>query len=250
MKISIITAVYNREKTLSRALKSIKEQIYKNIEIIVIDGKSVDRTIEIAKSFLTSEDTFISEKDDGIYDALNKGISAATGDIIGFLHSDDFYENNKVLSTIAEFFNKNNLDIVYGNASFFKKDNPAKIIRKYKSDKLSVKNLAWGKMPAHTSMFFRKDIFQEYGLFNTDYRICGDYEFLCRIIVSGDIKSHHIPKTFIKMQLGGVSTGGITNTIIINKETLKACRQNGIYTNMIMLFTKYPSKIMQYINKG
>lgn len=247
MKISIITAVFNRQDTILRAIQSIKNQTYENIEIIVVDGGSTDNTVNIARTLLSDKDVIISEQDSGIYDALNKGIDASSGDVIGFLHSDDFYNDNNVISKASKCFANENCDVVYGNAAFFKKDNPNKTIRKYKSDELSIRNLAWGKMPAHTSMFLKKTIFQDCGLFNTKYKICGDYEFLCRIMTSRDIRSYYIPDIFVKMQLGGISTGGLKNSLIINMETLNACKDNGIYTNLLMLVTKYPSKIMQFI---
>lgn len=250
MKISLIVAVYNRDESILRALNSIKSQTYKDIEIVVIDGASSDNTVEIAKSVLSDNDIFISEKDRGIYDALNKGIKNSSGDVIGFLHSDDLYYDNNVISKIHDFFYKDrSLDIVFGNATFFKKGMINKIIRNYQSDNLSIKNLAWGKMPAHTAMFFRKKLFQNYGMFNIKYKICGDYEFICRIMATKNINSIYIPETFIKMQIGGLSTRGLTSAITVNKETLMACRDNGIYTNIFMIMSKYPSKIMQLIYK-
>ena len=250
MKISLITAVYNREKTIQRALESIKSQTCKDIELVVVDGGSSDKTIDIVKSSISKSDIFITEKDDGIYDALNKGINISSGEIIGFLHSDDLYFDTNTLSKVSKIFlNNNDIDIVYGNAIFFKGEITSKVVRNYRSDKLSVKNLAWGKMPAHTAMFFRKRIFHDYGVFDKTYKISGDYEFLCRIMKTGRINSYYIPETLIKMQLGGISTGGLANAMIINKEFLRACYANGIYTNLFMILSKYPSKIMQYINK-
>ena len=147
MKISIITAVYNRNKTIKRAILSIKEQMHKNIELIIVDGGSNDGTVDAIKSLLDENDTFISESDDGIYDALNKGVTLASGEVIAFLHSDDIYFNNKVLSDVAEGFADKSIDVVYGDVSFFHSKDSLKIIRKYKSDNLSRINLAWGKMP-------------------------------------------------------------------------------------------------------
>ena len=164
MKFSIITATYNREKTIKRSIESTKSQDYKNVELVMIDGASSDKTVEAAKPYLTKNDILISEKDKGIYDALNKGIENSTGEIIGFLHSDDIFSTKSVLSMIASVFKENDVDLVYGDASFFKGKNINKSIRKYKSDKLSKKNLAWGKMPAHTAMFFKKEIYQRYQL--------------------------------------------------------------------------------------
>ena len=249
MKISIITAVYNQNKTIKRAILSVKEQIYKNIELIVVDGGSKDGTVDTIKNLLDKKDTFISEADNGIYDALNKGIALASGDIIAFLHSDDIYFNDKVLTAVAEGFADKSIDVVYGDVNFFYPKNPLKIIRIYKSDKLSIKNLAWGKMPAHPAIFIKRQIYNEIGLFNTDYDIAGDYEFLCRAVKSRYLRTLYLPQVLVKMQLGGKSTKGLKNTILLNKEVLKAIRNNGIYTNLFMLLSKYPSKILQFLRK-
>jgi len=247
MKISVITATYNRDKTIERTINSIKSQNYSNIELIVVDGASIDRTVSKVHALLGKNDIFITEKDHGIYDALNKGIALSSGDVIGFLHSDDIYFDNKILSKVADFFSDEKIDVVYGDACFFRGDNVDKIVRDYRSDELSVKNLSRGKMPAHTAMFFRKSVYQKYGFFKTSYLIAADYEFLCRVATSGNIKKKHVSEQFVKMQTGGVSTGGISNTITLNKEVLRACAENGIYTNILMIMSKYPSKIIQFI---
>ena len=247
MKISVITATYNREKSILRSIKSTKSQDYKNVELVMIDGGSSDETVELAKPYLTKNDILISEKDKGIYDALNKGIENSTGEIISFLHSDDIFSDNNVLSMIASVFKENDVDLVYGDASFFKGESINRSIRKYKSDKLSKKNLAWGKMPAHTAMFFKKEIYQKYGYFKTNYKICGDYEFLCRISSRANIKSLYFPQVFVKMQTKGASTSGFSSTIQLNKEIYKACNENNIYTNYFMIMSKYPSKILQFL---
>ena len=247
MKISVITALFNREKTIARALTTINKQTYKNIEKVIIDGASTDSSMNIIKPFLSDTDIFVSEKDEGLYDALNKGVTLATGDIIAFLHSDDMYFDEFVLEKVASVFSKTNVDIVYGDACFFRKENVNQSIRNYRSDELSKKNLAWGKMPAHTAMFINKKVYKKFGLFKNDYQICGDYEFLCRITNDPELKSIYLPLTLIKMQTGGISTGGIKNTILLNKEVLKACTDNSIKTNMMMIMSKYPSKLLQFI---
>jgi len=247
MKISVITATYNREKTVERTLLSIKNQTHTDIQIVVIDGLSHDDTVSLAIPFLNENDILQSESDLGIYDALNKGVALAEGEIIAFLHSDDLYFDDNVLSRVAEVFSDDNIDLVYGNASFFREDNVEKTIRVYCSDELSVKNLAWGKMPAHTAMFFRKRVYETFGVFKTNYSIGGDYEFLCRMATQANLNITRIPDCLVKMQTGGISTGGIKNTITLNKEVLRACAENGIYTNILMVLSKYPSKLLQFI---
>jgi glycosyltransferase involved in cell wall biosynthesis len=249
MRISIITAVFNREFTLARSLNSVKNQTYDDIESVVIDGASTDKSIDIAKSVLNENDFFKSEKDDGVYDAFNKGILNSSGEIIGFLHSDDIYSNKHVVSKVAKIFLDRKVDIVYGDVSFFKKDNLARIVRVYKSNELSVQKLAWGKMPSHASMFIRKDIFNKHGLFNTSYKISGDYEFLCRILMNGDIEYKYVPEIFTKMQVGGISTSGLQSKILLNKEVIRACLDNNIYTNIFMIMSKYPSKLLEMFYK-
>jgi len=247
MKISVITATYNREKTVVRAIESVKNQTYLDIELVVVDGASKDATISLIEPLIGENDICVSEKDDGLYDALNKGISLATGAVVGFLHSDDMYVNTSVLEKVASMFLDQSIDVVYGDACFFREGNTQKVVRYYRSDELSVKNLAWGKMPAHTAMFFRKNVYETYGLFKTTYHICADYEFLCRIVTQARLKSVRLPEPLVKMQIGGVSTGGLRSTIILNKEVLKACADNEIYTNILMVLSKYPSKILQFI---
>jgi glycosyltransferase involved in cell wall biosynthesis len=249
MKISIITAVYNRNNTIERALMSIKKQTYKNIELIIIDGGSKDGTINTIKNIIDENDIFISESDNGIYDALNKGISLSSGEVIAFLHSDDMYINDAVLLNVAKCFSDKSIDVVYGDISFFYPKNPLKVIRKYKSDCLSRKNLAWGKMPAHPAIFIKRQIYSEIGLFDSDFNIAADYEFLCRAVTHKSLKTHYLPKVLVKMQLGGKSTQGIKNTILLNKEVMMAIKKNGIYTNLFMIMSKYPSKILQFFRK-
>jgi glycosyltransferase involved in cell wall biosynthesis len=248
LKVSVITATYNRDTTVVRALSSIKSQTYTDIQIVVVDGASQDNTVLLVSPMLGDKDILQSEPDLGIYDALNKGLGLAEGDIIAFLHSDDLYFDNDVISNVVQIFSDDSVDVVYGDVSFFSGSNVTKIIRKYRSDKLSEKNLAWGKMPAHPAMFIRRRIYKEIGFFETNFKIAGDYEFLCRLVHYANLKSVYIPSVLVRMQLGGVSTGGFRNTVLLNKEVFRAIRKNGIYTNLFMLLSKYPSKILQFIN--
>jgi glycosyltransferase involved in cell wall biosynthesis len=249
MKISIITATYNRASTIVRALSSVKSQTYKDVQLVVIDGASEDSTVELVAPLISSADVIQSAPDSGIYDALNKGVKISNGDVIAFLHSDDFYFDDSVLSTVMNIFTDNNIDIVYGDVSFFKKDEPEKVIRTYRSDKLSEANLAWGKMPAHPAMFIRSRVYQKIGVFKTNYSIAADYEFLCRIVRNYDFKAVYLPRVMVRMQLGGMSTGGLKNTLLLNKEVYRAVLDNGIYTNVFMLLSKYPSKLLQFLKK-
>ena len=246
ISFSVITATYNRGKTIFRAISSVKNQNYEFVESIVIDGCSRDDTLAQISGLLDSQDTLISEPDKGIYDALNKGLKFASGDVICFLHSDDFYFNENTLSCVAEVFKDESVDIVYGDACFFKENDPSRIIRNYKSDKLSVSNLAWGKMPAHPAIFCRKKVYDELGNFKTDFKIAADYEFLCRLTKTSGFNAKYLNQNLVMMQSGGASKIGIKNTLLLNREVYRAIRSNDIYTNYLMLFSKYASKILQF----
>ena len=248
LKVSVITATYNRDTTVVRALSSIKSQTYTDIQIVVVDGASQDNTVLLVSPMLGYNDILQSEPDQGIYDALNKGLALAEGDIIAFLHSDDLYFDNDVISKVVEIFSDDSVDVVYGDVCFFSGSNVTKTMRRYRSDKLSKKNLAWGKMPAHPAMFIRRRIYKEIGFFETNFKIAADYEFLCRLVHYTNLKSVYLSSVLVRMQLGGVSTGGFRNTILLNKEVFRAIRKNGIYTNLFMLLSKYPSKILQFLN--
>ena len=247
LKVSVITATYNREATILRALSSIKNQTYANIQSIVVDGKSQDNTMLLVSSILADEDILISEPDHGIYDALNKGLVLAEGDIVAFLHSDDLYFDYNVISRVVKIFSDDTVDVVYGDVCFFAGSNLTKTLRRYRSDQLSERNLAWGKMPAHPAMFIRRRIYEKVGYFETEFDIAADYEFLCRLIHYVGLKSVYLSSVLVRMQLGGASTGGFRNTILLNKEVFRAIRKNGIYTNLFMLLSKYPSKILQFL---
>lgn len=249
LKISVITATYNRDSTVVRALSSIKSQTYSDVQIVVVDGASQDNTISLISPMLGDNDILQSEPDQGIYDALNKGLALAEGEIVAFLHSDDFYFDENVLSKVSMAFSDDSVDVVYGDVSFFSGSDVTKIRRRYRSNKLSERNLAWGKMPAHPAIFIRRRIYDKIGYFETDFEIAADYEFLCRLVHYSDLKSVYLSNVLVRMQLGGISTGGIKNTILLNKEVLRAIRKNGIYTNIFMLLSKYPSKILQLLKK-
>ncbi len=247
MKVSIITATYNRSSTIVRALSSIKTQKYKDIQMVIIDGASLDNTISLVTPMLGENDIFKSEPDFGIYDALNKGLAMADGEVIGFLHSDDLFTDDEVISRVAELFLDDSVDVVYGDICFFANSDEMETKRLYRSGQLSRKNLAWGKMPAHPAIFIRRDIYDKIGYFNTDFKIAADYEFLCRLVSIINPKSVYLPKTLVRMQLGGISTSGFRSTMVLNKEVMRAIRLNGIYTNIFMLLSKYPSKILEFL---
>lgn len=246
MQVSVITATYNRASTVLRAIKSIKNQTYSNIQIVVIDGASKDNTTSLVKPVLGENDILLSEPDHGIYDALNKGLKLAKGEIIAFLHSDDLYYDDNVISKIVDLFSDETIDLVYGDVCFFSGDKVDKSVRLYRSNELSKKNLAWGKMPAHPAMFIRRQVYETINYFETDFKIAADYEFMCRLANIVNLNSVYLPQIMVRMQLGGISTGGFKNTVLLNKEVLRALNKNGIYSNIFMILSKYPSKILQF----
>ena len=247
LKISVITAVFNRINSIPLAVDSIRSQSYSNIESIFIDGLSTDGTAEFLKANLRGSDVFMSEPDEGIYDAINKGIRHSSGEIIGLLHSDDVYASDFILAEVASEFADPNLDAVYADAIFVKRGKPNNIVRHYRSDRFSLNSLPWGWMPAHTTIFFRREVFKRFGLYKTDFKIAADIDFVARVFGSENFKSVYVPKVWVKMCTGGVSTSGLRNTILLNREVVRALRENGVRTNIAQIYSKYPLKLIEFL---
>ena len=246
MKISIVTVTYNSAATLAHTIESVKCQDYHNIEHVLVDGGSTDETLTIIKSYphITK---WVSEKDKGLYDAINKGIMMATGDVVGVLNSDDFFPDNAVVSKIAKAFEENNTDAVYGDIAFVRPGNLQKIIRLYSSKKSAPHRFALGYMPAHPSFYVRKNYYQLHGLYKLDYKIAADYELLMRFIYRYKISCTYIPAVLVYMRTGGVSNKNVLSRYTLNKEIIKACKENGVHTNMALLSLKYLNKVFEYI---
>jgi glycosyltransferase involved in cell wall biosynthesis len=249
LKISIITVVWNNKNTIRDAIDSVLNQTYKNIEYIIIDGASTDGTVEIVKSYDDKITKFISEPDKGLYDAMNKGISASSGEIVGILNSDDFYKDKFVVEKIVNEFNKTQCDSVYADLIYIKPDNIEKTVRYYDSSYFSPEKFAYGWMPAHPTFFVKKNIYEKYGVFKTDYKIAADYELLVRFLSKNKVTYSYIKEPIVKMRLGGASTSGIKSNYTLNKEIIRACKENDIYTNWIMILSKYPKKILGLFKK-
>ena len=192
---------------------------------------------------------FVSEPDEGIYDAMNKGIRLASGDIIGTLNADDVYADSKVLSRIERQMVQGQLDAIYGDVMFFANDRPKVNLRRYSSRYFAPSRIAWGWMPAHPTLFLRREIFHRFGLFRADFNIAGDYEFVARIFKDADLRYRYLPEVLVRMRTGGASTNGWRSTLLLNREVLRACRENGIRTNLLMLLSKYPIKALEYFLK-
>lgn len=245
MKISVITAVYNAKDTIVDAIESTLNQSYPNVETIIIDGGSTDGTKEILEKYRNSFSLFISEPDDGIYDALNKGIKYATGDVVGFLHADDLYENKRVLSCVAEAFSVPEIDGVYGDLVYVNKNEPDKVIRYWKSGNYSRSKLKHGWMPPHPTFYVRKSVFDQLGLYDTSFKISADYDAMLRFLQSG-IRCEYIPRVLVKMRVGGMSNRSFKNIITKMNEDYKAIRNNNV-GGVGTLVLKNVSKIQQFI---
>jgi glycosyltransferase len=251
IKISVITVVYNNAFSIEEAILSVLSQSYNNIEYIVIDGNSLDGTVNIVKKYSEKISKFLSEPDNGIYDALNKGVELATGDVICFLHSDDIYANRNVILNIAnEFVNDITVDGVYGDLVYVAKNDTSRVCRHWKSKYFYMDLLKQGWMPPHPTLFLRKKIYERFGKFDLDFKIAADYDFLLRVL-SGGIKVKYLPKILYKMRLGGESNKSIVNILRKSKEDLGVLRKNnigGLYT----LMCKNISKVSQlfFMNKN
>ncbi len=244
MKVSIITITYNSSATIADTMKSVAAQTYPNIEHIIIDGASNDNTVEIVKSF-PHVSLVISEKDSGMFNAMNKGIRHATGDIIGILNSDDFFSSKDVIEKIVNAFTPD-LDSIIGDIAFVSPTNLNKIVRYYSSKGWKTTWFRWGFMPPHPSFYLRKQCYDSAGLYKEDYRISADYELMIRMLFSKGFSYKYLPLNIVTMRLGGVSTKNIKARVILNKEIVRACRENGIYTNLGVLSLKYFKKVFEY----
>lgn len=252
MKISIITATFNSAKTVRDTFESVLSQKYQDIEYIVVDGKSKDNTLDIIKEYeakFGGRMKYLSEPDKGIYDAMNKGIRMATGDVVGILNSDDFYTSDDVLEVIAETFNNNDVDAVYGDIHFVKDEDLTKCVRYYSSKIFRRAYMRMGFMPAHPSFYARKEVYDKFGLYKTDYKITADFEFLLRSIFVGKIRTKYIDKDMVTMRTGGASTAGFNARKLIMKEHLRSFKENNVYTNTLILSLRYLYKITEYFNK-
>ncbi len=244
MKISIITVVYNNEKTIADTIESVLAQSYSNIEHIIVDGLSKDNTMAVVNRYRKQLGTVISEKDNGLYDAMNKGIRAATGDVIGILNSDDFFQDKDVIKRVAEAFIQNeNLEATIGDIVFVNGRN--KIVRHYSAKRWTVKKFAWGYMPPHPSFFVKKNLFERLGYYKQDYEIAADYELLIRFLAVGKVSWKYLPITTTRMRLGGKSTKNLKSNQILNKEILRACHENGLQSNYAMIYSKYFKKVFE-----
>jgi glycosyltransferase involved in cell wall biosynthesis len=249
LKISVITVCFNSADTLAEALQSVTDQTWPHIEHIVIDGASRDGTPAILEQFGSHLAHVVSEPDKGIYDAMNKGLALCRGDIVCFLNADDRYASPHVLGDVARQMSEHKVDVLMGDVAFFHADNPDKMVRRYRSNRFRPELLAWGWMPAHPALFMRQAVVKRVGKFKTDYRIAGDFDFIARAFADKHLRYRHMPEVLVNMRTGGASTAGLRAKLLLNREVLRACRENGIPTNLLKILSKYPAKLLELVLK-
>ena len=247
MKVSIITVCFNSSKTIEETIQSVLSQDYPNIEYLVIDGGSIDGTQTIIQKYQGKIASWVSEPDQGMYAAMNKGISMATGDVIGILNSDDVYVSSRAVSELMYVMSNAKADVVFADLILVDQNNLNKVLRYYDSGRFQPRKFRWGWMPAHPTVFVKKKYYDRVGLFALDYQIAADYEMLIRILAIEKAPFAYLPKPMVRMRAGGASTAGLSRNWILNKEIVRACRENGIYTNMAMLLLKLPFKLWDKI---
>ncbi len=247
MKVSIITVVYNRASTIEQAIQSVLTQTYNNIEYIIVDGSSTDGTMELVNKYKEQIAVVVSEKDKGMYDALNKGITLATGDIVGILHADDEFADQTIIKHVVHLFQTNkNTDCVYGDVGFVKEGAPNKIVRYYSSAQFKPSLFKYGFMPAHPTFFCYKKHFEQHGLYRTDMDIAADFDLLVRFLKINNLNSIYLAKMLVKMNLGGKSTNGISSTIKINKEIKQILKEHKLPSGYLRLYARYFLKVQEY----
>lgn len=253
MRVSVITVTFNSDAVLATCMESVLFQTYPDIEYIIVDGESKDSTCSLIQKYellFQGRMRWRSEADGGIYDAMNKGIRMATGDVIGILNSDDFFTSTDVLEKVVREFEKDPaLEAVYGDVHFVRPDDLQKGVRYYSSAVFRPSLFRFGFMPAHPSFYVKRECYEKYGLYALDYKIAADYDLLVRFLYVNRISCRYMKMDLVTMRTGGVSTRGLKSRIVLNREIVKACRKYSIYTNFILLSFKYFYKIFELIKK-
>jgi glycosyltransferase involved in cell wall biosynthesis len=245
--VTVITVVFNGAATLEDTIRSVIAQTYGNIEYIVVDGGSTDATPDILRKYEGNIDYWVSETDAGIYDAMNKGIALARGDYIGMLNSDDFFASRSTVEKIVMRLKASNADAVFANLDIVDSANPDRVFRKYRVASYTPFMLRIGMMPAHPTFYCRKSCYEKAGPYSTDYRIAADFEMLARLLLKQHITWSFMDETTVRMRAGGLSTRGIGSSWVVNREIVRACSDNGLYTNMFMLALKLPVRLLERV---
>lgn len=246
MKLSIITVSFNSASTIQDTIESVLSQDYADIEYIVVDGGSKDGTQAIVESYGERISHFVSEPDKGIYDAMNKGVSLASGAVVGILNSDDFYEKTTCVSSVMKAFeHRPESDVVFGDVVFVNAADLQKVTRFYRGNRFAPWKLRFGWMPPHPATFIRKSAYETVGLYSLKYRISADYEFFVRLFMVHKLRYSYLDQVLVRMRSGGASTAGIRSSLKLNLEIVDACRSNGVYTNIFILLLKLPFKLYE-----
>ena len=246
--ISIITATYNSAGTVRDTLESVKKQRYSPIEHIIIDGKSTDATLEIVSNY-AHVSRVLSEKDGGIYDAMNKGIQLATGEVIGILNSDDVYATDHVLQQVADLFKDDSVDACYADLQYVKANDLSQVVRTWKSGSHHPKSFFYGWMPPHPTFFVRRRVYDQVGYFNLTLKSAADYELMLRIFVKHQFNIAYLPQIIVKMRTGGLSNASFKNRIRANKEDRMAWKMNGLTPYFYTLYLKPLRKLGQFLKR-
>lgn len=246
MKVSIITVTYNSYETLLDTIDSVKSQDYGNLEHVIVDGASTDKTAMAIQKYLPDHAIFVSEPDEGLYHALNKGISLATGDIIGVLHADDIYSNPKVISKVVNKLKSTSSDTLYANLHYVSKKFPQRVIRNWRSGKFDKHKFLNGWMPPHPTFFAKKSLFDTFGYYDTHFKRAADYELMLRFLYKHEVSTCYLPETIVKMRVGGLSNGNMPARIKANMEDRLAWKINGLKPKLLTLYLKPLSKLHQF----
>ena len=246
-RISIITVCYNSGATIRDTLESIASQSYKNFEHIIVDGGSTDNTLNVIRDWSKHPIILVSEPDNGIYDAMNKGIALAKGEYIGMLNSDDYFAKPTALEVIVAHLDANKVEAVFSCLDIVDADNLNCVIRKYRIRNYSPFMLRIGVMPPHPTFYCKKSCYEKAGPYRTDYRIAADFEMLVRLLLKYHISWQFIDESLIRMRAGGLSSKGVKSSWVVNREIIRACKENGLYTNWFILLFKLPLRLFELI---
>ncbi len=245
---SLITVVFNGRATLENTICSVIEQTYGNVEYIIIDGGSTDGSLDIIRKYEESIDYWISERDAGIYDAMNKGIALSSGEIVGFINADDFYASREVLSKVAEVFADTDIDACYGDLCYVKPADTSAIVRYWKSSAFTPKTFERGWCPPHPTLFVRRGIYERFGVFDLGYKIAADVELMMRLLEVCQVRTKYVPEVLVNMRVGGTTNKSWANIVKQNREILRALKQHGLRSSVVRLIgAKLISRMLQFI---
>lgn len=247
MKVSLITVTYNSEKYLSHCIESVLHQDYPNIEYIIVDGSSTDKTLSIIDGYSNGIHKMLSEKDNGMYDAINKGLKMATGDIIGLLNSDDVLASKNVISRIVHCFHERGIDSLYGDLVYVEGEDTSKVHRYWKGAAYNRGSFHWGWMPAHPTFYLRREIVEELGGYETHYFSAADFEFMTRYLYKHRISSYYLPELIVKMRLGGMSNSSLKKRLRANRRDYLALKRNGVPFAFFASLVKPIRKLPQFV---